>query len=177
MILLLVLTTMPLGGFSTHGFSSKPRIPCQSLTATHPSDGIRPWLVLRASRFGAAPAVCNATLSWSAIVTFCDGATRSRVAVRPSSTVWARISAIAAPTERSCGVSAVQASAATWPGGVTSAAPNSLPGITGPCRVQRSSKCTGSAPFTSITASRVSKRAKPSGVRYSSASSGLSFSI
>ncbi len=168
---------MPLGGSSTHGFSSKSRIPCQSLTASHPGDGIRPRLVLPACRRGATPAICSAIEPWSAIVTFSDGATKPRIACRAAWIECARINATAAPTERSSTVSAVQASVATCPGGVIAAAPKPSAGITGPCRLQRSVSRTGSAPRTAITASRVSNRRQPSGVRYSSGFSGFSRSM
>ena len=105
MIRLLVLTTMPLGGSTTQGFSSKSRIPCQSLTASQPGAGMRPWLVWSGSRRGAAPAICIATDVASAIVMFSDGARWSRAAARASPTERARISAIAAPTEPSSALS------------------------------------------------------------------------
>ena len=71
---LLVLTTIPLGGSTTQGFSSNGRIPCQSLTASHPGAGMRPWLVCPACRRGAAPAICSAIDCRSAIVTLSEGA-------------------------------------------------------------------------------------------------------
>ncbi len=129
-IRLLVLTTMPLGGSSTQGFSSKSRSPCQSLTASQPGAGIRPWLVLP----GLAPRRRAGHLQRDRsrgrpCVTFCDGASRSRVASRAAADrMRACISSIAAPTERSSAVSAVQARLATWPGGVIAADPEVVAG-------------------------------------------------
>ena len=87
------------------------------------------------------------------------------------------ISLIAALTEVSLALSAVQARAATWPGGVIVPTFSWLGGRTGPFSVQRRVRVTGGASLISMMVLRVSNALKPSGVRYSSGFSGFSSSI
>jgi hypothetical protein len=96
-------------------------IPCQRFSATQPRLGIRPWLSWRASRRGMVPMSLSAMLRSSASVRFCEGAMWSVVLSSASDTDCARIRRIPAVIVVSRSESAVHATAATWPGGVTSA--------------------------------------------------------
>ena len=71
------------------------------------------------ARRGTAPIIFMAMVSRSISTRFCDGAIYRSPAAIACRTVPARISSSAALIVVSCGLSAVQPSAATWPGGVT----------------------------------------------------------
>ena len=152
-------------------------MPCQRFSGFQPRVGKRPSLSWPASRRGIAPMVFIAMLILSARIRFIDGATKGSVAAIAWVIVSACISLIAALTEVSLALSAVQARAATWPGGVIVPTFSWLGGRTGPFSVQRRVRVTGGASLISMMVLRVSNALKPSGVRYSSGFSGFSSSI
>ncbi len=89
----------------------------------------------------------------------------------------ARISRIEAVIEVSLGLSAVQASAATCPGGVTEPKSNCRPVRIGPFSDQRSVTVIGACPAMLMIEGRETSGFQPSGVITSSGLSGFSRSI
>ena len=159
---LLALARAPPGGLAACGIASKGTQPVQSWAPSAPGTGSVPF---PARRMGVRPESATAMPpALSAIMTFSGGLVMRATAARPSATVRARLRARKPAAAVSSGARLAMATARTRPPPAPVAS-GSRSEITGPWRVSRTRKRTGSAsPRTRTVSSRTVKGRGPSGV-------------